>query len=295
MSASGAALRRQRATAAELHTVVRTMKAMAAGNISQYEQAVAALAGYDDTVQRGLQVCLRVGPQQGEAATPAAARTRAAGPLTALVFGTDQGMVAGFNEDMALHVAAELRGRDAAVWVVGQRLAAALGETALTVARQFELPATLAAIAPLLAQVLVAFDAQRGAGGAQRLEVFHQRQTAEGGYAPVRLRLLPLDAGWRAGLAARPWPGKQLPQVVGAPAATLAELLNEYLFVSLYRACAESQASENAARLAAMARAEKNIGTLIDTLERDYHRQRQSSVDAELFDLVAGFEALATR
>ena len=69
--------------------------------------------------------------------------------------------------------------------------------------------------------------------------------------------------------------------------------IREYLFVSLYRACAESLASENASRLAAMQRAEKNIGELLDTLGSEFHRLRQSAIDEELFDVVSGFDALA--
>lgn len=69
--------------------------------------------------------------------------------------------------------------------------------------------------------------------------------------------------------------------------------LREFLFVSLFRACAQSLASENASRLAAMQRAEKNIAELLDTLNRNFHRLRQSNIDEELFDVVAGFEALS--
>jgi F-type H+-transporting ATPase subunit gamma len=71
---------------------------------------------------------------------------------------------------------------------------------------------------------------------------------------------------------------------------TLAALIREYLFVSLFRACAESLASENASRLATMQRAEKNIGEMLDTLKHSYHQLRQEGIDAELFDIVAGFE-----
>jgi F-type H+-transporting ATPase subunit gamma len=41
-----------------------------------------------------------------------------------------------------------------------------------------------------------------------------------------------------------------------------------------------------------MQRAEKNIGDLLEGLTKKYHRLRQSSIDEELFDVVAGFEAL---
>jgi F-type H+-transporting ATPase subunit gamma len=73
----------------------------------------------------------------------------------------------------------------------------------------------------------------------------------------------------------------------------LRALIREYLFVSLFRACAESLASENVSRLAAMQRAGKNIEELLEDLNGTFHRLRQSGIDEELFDVISGFEALA--
>ncbi|WP_415838028.1 F0F1 ATP synthase subunit gamma, partial [Polaromonas hydrogenivorans] len=106
-------------------------------------------------------------------------------------------------------------------------------------------------------------------------------------------RLLPLDETWRRELTAMAWPTRNLPEAINGAQAALPAFVREYLFVSLFRACAESLASENASRLAAMQRAEKNIEELLDDLNRSFHRLRQSGIDEELFDLVAGFEALA--
>ena len=72
----------------------------------------------------------------------------------------------------------------------------------------------------------------------------------------------------------------------------LRAFIREYLFVLLFQACAESLASENASRLAAMQRAEKNIDELLENLNQTFHRQRQSTIDEELFDVVSGFEAM---
>ena len=66
----------------------------------------------------------------------------------------------------------------------------------------------------------------------------------------------------------------------------LRALIREYLFVSLFRACAESLASENASRLAAMQRADKNIDELLEDLNGTFHRLRQSGIDEELFDVI---------
>ncbi|MDP3925589.1 MAG: F0F1 ATP synthase subunit gamma, partial [Hydrogenophaga sp.] len=62
--------------------------------------------------------------------------------------------------------------------------------------------------------------------------------------------------------------------------------------VSLFRASAESLASENASRLAAMQRADRNSGELLTELGARFHRIRQSGIDEELFDVVAGFDAM---
>jgi F-type H+-transporting ATPase subunit gamma len=43
-----------------------------------------------------------------------------------------------------------------------------------------------------------------------------------------------------------------------------------------------------------MERAEKNIKDLLESLQSNFHRLRQSGIDEELFDVVSGFEALAS-
>ncbi|MBV8350713.1 MAG: F0F1 ATP synthase subunit gamma [Verrucomicrobia bacterium] len=47
--------------------------------------------------------------------------------------------------------------------------------------------------------------------------------------------------------------------------------------------------------MAFMQRAERNIGDLLEQLRADFHQQRQNSIDAELFDLISGFEVLGGR
>jgi F-type H+-transporting ATPase subunit gamma len=103
--------------------------------------------------------------------------------------------------------------------------------------------------------------------------------------------LLPLDAHWEHRLAHLSWPTKSLPEVIGPKKETLSALVREYLFVSLFKACAESLASENASRLAAMQRAEKNIDEMVEALNQKFRRQRQTSIDEELFDVLSGYEA----
>ena len=86
---------------------------------------------------------------------------------------------------------------------------------------------------------------------------------------------------------------EDLPEVIGDSEETTRAIISEYLFVSLFRACAESLASENSSRLAAMQRADKNIEELLENLNGEFYRVRQSGIDEELFEVVSGFEALS--
>ncbi len=292
MSNTIMSLRRKIGSAGDLQSVVRTMKALAASSISQYEQSVRALGDYYNTVELGLGVCFRAGDTASLMIE--GARGGAAGKIGAVVFGSDQGLVGQFNDlvaDHALNALAELTDKPL-IWAVGERVHARLQGAGVTLAGLLSVPNSVKAIAPLVGQILLETEARRSEGQIAELHLFYNRPTSGAVYAPVRQRLLPLDETWRRKLAEQPWPAKNLPEVMGQDTGTLRALVREYLFVSLYRACAESLASENASRLAAMERADKNIEDLLESFNATYHRLRQSGIDEELFDVISGFEAL---
>jgi F-type H+-transporting ATPase subunit gamma len=291
VSDTTASLRRKISSAGDLQSVVRTMKAIAASSIGQYESAVRSLDDYYRTVQLGLNACFR---QDAPLHTAIRMQQEQAGPIGAVVFGSDQGLVGQFNQAMADFVVdslAKLPGKKT-VWAVGERISTRLADTDLVLAQSFGLPSTIGAITPLVGQILIGLEAQREKGEIAQVYLFHHCPKSGSIYAPVSQRLLPLDAAWRNGLAAIRWPSGNLPEVLNGGDETLLAFVREYIFVSLFRACAESLASENASRLAAMQRAEKNIDELLEDLNRTFHRQRQSGIDEELFDVVSGFEAL---
>jgi F-type H+-transporting ATPase subunit gamma len=292
MSDTTESLRRKIDSAGDLQSVVRTMKALAGSSIVQYESSVRALADYYRILELGLGVCFREGePQTSMADGKGRSDAMAVG---AVVFGSDQGLVGQFNEvvaDYAIEALAALPG-SLHVWAVGERVHARMMEAGVPLAGLFAVPNSVKTIAPLVGQILVENETRLGHGESGELHLFYNHPTAGAIYAPIKQRLLPLDKTWYRSLAELPWPMGTLPEVLGGGTETLRALIREYLFVSLFRACAESLASENASRLTAMQRADKNIDELLDDLNGAFRRQRQSGIDEELFDVISGFEAL---
>jgi F-type H+-transporting ATPase subunit gamma len=292
MSDTTGSLRRKISSAGDLQSVVRTMKALAASSIGQYEKSVRALGDYYRTVELGLGACFRA----SESALVLKRQGHAdAGGIGAVVFGSDQGLVGQFNDvvaDFTVKTLAALPGQPQ-VWAVGERIHARLTDARLPPLALFTVPNSVQAITPLIGQILLEHETHQNRGEITELHLFYNRPTSGSVYVPVHQRLLPLDETWHHELAELPWPAKNLPEVLGDSTATLRALIREYLFVSLFRACAESLASENASRLAAMERADRNIDELLEDLNGNFHRLRQSGIDAELFDVISGFEALA--
>lgn len=287
-------LRRKINSAGDLQSVVRTMKAVAASSIGQYEKSVSALTDYYRTVEMGLGACFR---QNGSAPLiPEPKKLKKVKGMTgAIVFGSDQGLVGQFNDVVADYAVKTLMTLDAGprVWAVGERVQGRLIDAGLTPIKVFDVPNSVNAITSIIGDILIESEIFQNQNDVIGLHLFFNRPTSGAVYGPVSQQLLPLDEGWRRTLAERPWPTGSLPEVMCTGTATLKALISEYLFVSLFRACAESLVSENASRLAAMQRADKNIEELLENLKGSFHRLRQSGIDEELFDVISGFEALS--
>lgn len=293
------ALRHALTTVEELRAIVRTMKALAAVSIHQYDRAVTALADYDRAVRQGLWVILHEQATEirawGLALTDATLEipSTIGGPSTigAVVFGSDHGLCGRFNEVLAEQVALTLRDWPEShrrVLVVGVRQAAALEEQGLSPQQSFYTPGAASAIQQIIRQLLPVLE-QWQATGVVEVLLFHNRHQGSNSHAPAWVRLLPLDPET---LSREMLPsGRSLPGHAADRIALLPALLQEWLFVELFRACAESLASEHASRLLAMQAAERNIADRLAELSATYRQQRQEAITAELLDVVAGFEA----
>ena len=284
-------MRRRIDSAEDLYGVVRVMKALAAASIRQCELAVESLAEYNRTIETGLQIVLWNRPE-AIPANPLSGKRRGI-----IIFGSDQGMCGSFNEQAATFAidtikALPEREEDRVVLVVGNRLVGRLEDAGCAVREQFPIPSTVSGITSAVQDLLLKVDELRFQDGVEQFLLIHHRPGASARSAPATVQLLPIDAAWLRGLAKRHWDSRSLPTFTMDWRELFSALIRQHLFVSLYRAFAESMASENASRLASMQAAEKNIQDHLSVLAVEYHQGRQQSITEELLDIVAGFETL---
>lgn len=286
-------LNKQIIGAGKLKSIVRTMKAMAGSNIGEYQEAVASLENYYKMVGLGLSAYFNTA-KKTSARKDEPLQDIKETHVCAIIFGSDQGFVGQFNDSLIDYVLESLdtfHGKKE-IWTVGERIPLFLTDTGLDVTQRFVLPNSVTAITNLVENILIKVQESLDDSRISEFHVFHNHLNLSFEYTAKNQRLLPLDHSWKKEFITLEWPTKKIPEIIGDHKMTLEMLIKEYLFVTLYKACSESLASENYSRLRAMQRAEKNIEELLNTISHTYHRLRQISIDEELFDVVSGFEAL---
>ncbi len=277
----------------KLFSVVKTMKSLAAVNIRQYEQAVESVGDYRKTVEMGLQVVMRHRDD-----LQIGARVAPRQSLGAVVIGSDVGMCGSLNDQIAAFSLATIKNylgldpQNRPILAVGEKVAAILADEGLPVERTFRVPGSVEGITGIVEQVLLDIDAWRRERRIDQVFLFYNQQESGVNYRPQQFKLLPEDQEWLKNLQQKSWPGRSLPTYTMDWDPLFSALIRQYIFISLFRSLAYSLASENASRLAAMQRAEKNIEEKLGVLNSEFHQQRQTVITEELLDIISGFEAL---
>ena len=286
-------LKRQIDTTGDLAVVVRTMKTLAAVNIRQYEAAADSLKDYERILCAATEMVIWNDFALQDVRSEAASKNTGL-----IVFGSDQGMCGGFNDAIATHVTGILsrdcvRHSSAPMIVLGRRLVARLLDAGREIDGSVELPGAASGITSMLQELLPRIDQWQADHALDSVIVCHNRRLSQTQYEPTERQLLPISPRQLVGERPKRWPGKSLPMLTLPPHELWQSIARQFLFVSSFLACAESQASENAARIAAMQAAETHIRESLDDFNREYQQLRQTSITEELLDIITGFEALS--
>ncbi|MBE9066884.1 F0F1 ATP synthase subunit gamma [Leptolyngbya cf. ectocarpi LEGE 11479] len=290
-------LQRKIKTADDLQSVVKTMKSLAAVSIHQYENAVVSLADHSQVLAMALQVLMINLPEALSTQKPTAPKR-----LGIVIFGSDQGMCGCFNSQLVEFVDRRLerlhrfrtenKVSAPTVLAVGSRVVDSLITAGYPVDQCLSVSSSLGGITPLVQQIVLQLESWRQNSQVDHIWVFHNRPTGGTTSSPTLLQLFPISYLYLKQLEQQPWPSRCRPQVKMDYERLFSAIFQQHFFIGLYRACAESLASENASRLAAMQVAEKNIDERLQALKVTYQQQRQDAITEEILDIVAGFEAI---
>ncbi len=291
------------ASVQNIRKITRAMEMVSASRLRKAEQRAASLRPYADAVRRMTsQAAAAAG--SGELQAQPVLQTHDQEKVVGIVMVTaDRGLAGAFNSQIlraGLQRAAELdaQGVESRFYVTGRRGDAALNfrgkpiegsYTGFTDAPRHEHAARIGE------DLVAAYVDNR----VDRVEMIYNGYVSPLVQEVRRETLLPLaaaaitegegDVDPAEGETSGP---KALVEYEPGPAEILAELVPEFVEISLLRALLESAASEHGARMTAMRSASDNAGDVIQNLTLAMNRARQADITQEIMEVVAGAEAL---
>ena len=310
-------LRHQQQATDDLGAIVEAMKSISAARMQRFRVMLETLDRHRMVNDRALQVALRQGPRRSPPTASSAAegvdvprdpgsapwRPESVGldaaPQALLAFGSDRGLVGGFNTRILEATVGPGRSTEPAapaahgtprIIAVGARLVRAFERRGRRVDRALAAPGSVEGLAGVVQEVLLTCEHWSSVEGVRSFRLCYNHFEGGARWRTVVESLLPVDPTEWQRLREEPWPGPSLP--IGLPdrQVLLRHLIRERLRRRLQLACAHSLMSENASRLAAMDAAEARIEQRRNELQRRLSRARQESITAELLDLLAGAE-----
>jgi len=204
-------LKRKMKSAGDLLSVVKTMKALAAVSIRQYQRAVESLTDYNRTVEMGLQIVLK---ERMDTATQGKSPTMKR--VGAIVFGSDQGLCGQLNEQISVFTLEHFKTNgikkdNRVILSVGARVADYLEDAGQTLYDVLPTPGSTAGITPLVQEIIMIIDEWHFRNHVDHFLLFYNKYLGGATYHPHMIQLLPVSQEWLKEIATKKWDSKSLP------------------------------------------------------------------------------------
>lgn len=272
-------------SAKNLQSIVGTMKAHASSNITQFQNAAKSSWQYRDILDKSLYILF-----SGE--NQIYSQEDLKGNSIQVIFGSDHGLAGRFNERIATYVLKNIpHTKENMNIIIGQQVFQRV-QSELAIFDLFSVPQTTDNITTMVNKLLLRIDELRDEYPVKEIVLHYNKPEDRTGFNEESEVLFPLDLVEFSKKNIK-WDSNRIPTYFTNRNKMISDLIQQYLFITLYRAFCYSLASENASRLSSMQSAEKNIEERLDELNFEYRRQRQNSITEELNDVISGFKAIS--
>jgi F-type H+-transporting ATPase subunit gamma len=263
----------------QLESVVTAMRGIAASRAQRGRALLAGTDAYSNVVSRAIGHALSLIPGDMPR-TP----SRQRGTLGLVLFCAEQGFAGAFSERILDAAVGDVSG--AVVFMIGTRGTIVATERGLMPTWTSPMATHVDAIPALANLIADALYGQIAATAISRVDIVVSRSVSGSPIHVDRHSLLPLDLTKFARPINDPPPLTTL-----SPHDLLERLTAEYVYAQLCEATMHTFASENEARMMAMASAKTNIGTKLTSLSQCEQQLRQAEITTEIVELAAGAEA----
>lgn len=258
-----------------IHEIVNAMKAFAGVNFRKCEERIHSLRTFEEELYKGLGILLYYFPHLELPKTTTKKRL-------IIAFGSDQGFCGAYNHKLAEDLSKRLDPKDIIIGI-GKKLGDFLEEFNTKPFLLLKAPVSLEGIRESLEELYEKILNLLKSIGTMEIFLFFMSVIERETHIFFE-KVLPLE---REKIMIKPYIMNK-PLLYLPPEKLLKKFLNEWLFISVYRAYLEALRSESYLRIKSMDLASENIKRKITELQIARHYQRQEEITTEIIEILVG-------
>lgn len=287
-------------SAKSLKQIISTMKALSATNIKKYEKTALSLKKYMNNIYLGFQGIISQNRdilnyidyiEQNEYKNKNSQNIM-------IVVGSNQGLCGKFNDRMVNFFMENNDKTDFSkdnntLITVGDKIYSLLSSKNIEIAKHLSLPNSVENMVHTVYNIFTSIN--KYSKKSQNIYIFFTQYDTKSNGILTKKKIVPLEKDFFNDLLNKKWPTNNIPLWRVDTNVLLSDFIEQYIFINVYYAIANSMASEQKNRLNTLQGAEDNIKNDISDTTLKYNQTRQSIITSDLIDVVSGYKLLKKR
>lgn len=287
-------------SAKSLKQIISTMKILAATNIKKYEKTALSLKKYINNIYLGFQGiisqnrdilnCLKY-IEQNEYKNKNLQNIM-------IVVGSNQGLCGKFNDRLVNFFIennnkADFSKENNILITIGDKIYSLLSSKKINVTKHLSLPNSIENIVHTVYNIFTLIN--NYSEKSTNVYIFFTQYDTKSNGILTKKKIIPLEKDFFNELLNKKWPTNNIPLWRIDTNVLLFDFIEQYIFINVYYAIANSMVSEQKNRLNTLQGAEDNIKNDISNTTLKYNQSRQSMITSDLTDVISGYKLISKK
>lgn len=289
-------LKKHLKSATDLKQIVSTMKALSATNIKKYEKTALSLNKYINNIYTGIQGILSQNKDILNYIDYIEKNNdKKDCQNIIIVVGSNQGLCGKFNDKIINFFLEDTKYLDFDsennnLITIGDKIESIISSYNINIFKHISLPNSIENIVHIVYSIFTLIN--DNSKKFKNIYIYYTQHDTKSNGILTKKKVVPLEKEFFKKILNKKWPTNNVPFWRIDTKKLFSNFIEQYIFISIYYAIANSMASEQKNRLMTLQGAEDNIKNNITETTLKYNQIRQTVITSDLIDVVSGYKLL---
>lgn len=288
-------LKKHLKSATDLKQIVSTMKALSATNIKKYEKTALSLNKYINNIYTGIHGILSKNKDIINYIDYVEKINDKDSQNIIIVVGSNQGLCGKFNDKIINFFLGDAKNIDFNsennnLITIGDKIQLIISSQNINIFKHITLPNSIENIVHVVYNIFTLIN--ENYKKFKNMYIYYTQHDTKSNGILTKKKIIPLEKEFFKKILNKKWPTNNIPIWRVDTKTLFSSFIEQYIFINIYYAIANSMASEQKNRLITLQGAEDNIKNNIAETTLRYNQIRQSIITSDLIDVVSGYKLL---